>query len=153
MRKSDYTKFMREAIKECLLGVKEGQSPFGCVIVKDGKIVARAHNIVLLSSDPTAHAEVNALRKAGKKLGISLKGCVLFSSCEPCPMCFSASHWAKVDEVVYGATIEDAKNLGFSELMLHDREFRRRGSRVKLIPNFLRAEAVNAMKTWKGKPY
>ncbi|MDD5337714.1 MAG: nucleoside deaminase [Candidatus ainarchaeum sp.] len=153
MDKSLYEKFMREAIDEMVKGIRKGQAPFGCVIVKNGKMVARAHNTVRSSSDSTAHAEVDALRKAEKKLGIDLKGCVLFSSCEPCPMCFSASHWAKVDEVVYAATIEDAKSLGFSELMLHDCEFSRRGSRIKIVPNFLREEAVNAMKTWKGKPY
>lgn len=148
-----YGKFMREAIRESLRSIKAGQSPFGAVVVKDGKIIARAHNSVRFSSDPTAHAEVNALRKAAKKLGIDLKGCILFSSCEPCPMCFASAHWADIDEIVYGASIEDAKALGFRELGIKDTEFSTRGSRIRVVPGFLRKEAIEAMKKWAGKPY
>lgn len=148
-----YEKFMREAIKQSLKSIKAGQSPFGAVVVKDGKIVARAHNSVRASSDPTAHAEVNALRKAAKKLGIDLKGCILFSSCEPCPMCFASAHWADIDEIVYGASIEDAKALGFRELGIKDTEFCARGSPIRIVQGFLREEAIEAMKKWAGKPY
>lgn len=149
-----YEKFMREAIKQSLKSIKAGQSPFGAVVVKGGKLVARAHNTVRSSSDPTAHAEVNALRKAARKLGgISLKGCTLFSSCEPCPMCFASAHWADIDEIVYGASIADAKALGFRELSINGAEFSTRGSKIRLVPGLLREEALEAMRKWKGEPY
>ncbi|MBU0586371.1 nucleoside deaminase [Candidatus Micrarchaeota archaeon] len=154
MKQSDYEKFMGKAIEACEKSIERGQTPFGCVIVKGGKIIARAHNTVVYYNDPTAHAEVNAIRLAGKKLkSVHLKDCILFSSCEPCPMCFSAAHWANVKEVVYAATIEDAESLGFRELRIHNKDFSKKGSKIKLVPEILRKEAIKVMKKWKGKPY
>jgi guanine deaminase len=154
MEKSDYAKFMRMSIQESLQSVKDGQSPFGCVIVKGGKIIARGHNVVRSSTDPTAHAEVYVIRLAAKKLKtIDLKGCTLFASCEPCPMCFAASHWANISEIVYGATIKDALSHGFRELTIEHVEFSVSGSSIKVVPEFMREEAAEAMKRWKGKPY
>ncbi|MEM4366882.1 MAG: nucleoside deaminase [Candidatus Anstonellales archaeon] len=152
-KQEDYEKFMRMAIEESIISVKEGQTPFGAVIVKDGKIIAKAHNSVYKTSDPTAHAEMNAIRIASSKAGINLKGAILFSSCEPCPMCFSASHWAKISEIVYGATIDDARKLGFREISIYNKDFLSKGSSIKIIPGLLRKEAVKAMKKWKGRPY
>ncbi len=110
-------KLMEAAIRVALAGIDAGQTPFGAIVVRDGRIVAEAHNSVWLDGDPTAHAEVNVIRRAAATLGtIDLSGCVIYSTCEPCPMCLSAIHWAKLDRVVFGARIADAQAAGFSEL-------------------------------------
>jgi tRNA(Arg) A34 adenosine deaminase TadA len=144
-------KFMKEAIKICEHGIKKGQTPFGAVIVKDGKIIARGHNQVWMDNDITAHGEVTAIRKANKKLGkVKLKGCTIYSTTEPCPMCFSAIHWAGVDRIVYGASIADVKKLGFSELTISDKEMKRRGkSKVKVTGGVLAEECKEQLKRWK----
>ncbi|MDT8903970.1 nucleoside deaminase [Anaeroselena agilis] len=114
--------FMQTAIDEAVNGVGKGEGgPFGAVIVKDGKILVRAHNQVLLTHDPTAHAEVQAIRKASALLGrFDLSDCVLYASCEPCPMCLGAIHWAKLRKVVYGATRYDAANAGFDDSYIYE---------------------------------
>jgi len=118
MEDADY---MCQAIAKARSGIAKGQSPFGACIVKDGKIVALEHNTVWKNCDPTAHAEVAAIRKAARKTGaINLSGCTIYSTCEPCPMCFSACHWARIGRIVYGARIEDAKKIGFHEFPIHD---------------------------------
>ncbi|PIU22603.1 MAG: nucleoside deaminase, partial [Candidatus Diapherotrites archaeon CG08_land_8_20_14_0_20_30_16] len=96
-------KYMKEALKEDLKGIhnKEG-GPFGCVIVCKGKVIAKGHNLVTSSKDPTSHAEIVAIRKASKRLGrFDLKDCELYTTCEPCPMCFSAIHWSRIKKVYY----------------------------------------------------
>lgn len=109
--------YMQQAIEKTREGIQAGNSPFGTAIVKDGKVIACAHNTVWPDTDPTAHAEVNAIRQAARTLGtIDLTGCVLYTTCEPCPMCLSAIHWARIDRCVYGATIADADTSGFNEL-------------------------------------
>ena len=109
--------FMRTAVEKAREGIAAGQTPFGAVVVRAGKVVASAHNTVWRDTDPTAHAEVNAIRQAALALGsIDLAGCDMFTTCEPCPMCLSAIHWSKIERVVYGATIADAAAAGFSEL-------------------------------------
>jgi guanine deaminase len=109
--------YMKEAIAKTREGIAAGNSPFGAAIVKNGNIVACAHNTVWRDTDPTAHAEVNAIRQAAKALStIDLSGCVMYTTCEPCPMCLSAIHWAKIDRVIYGANIADAAQAGFNEL-------------------------------------
>jgi len=137
-------KFMRLAIEKTKAGIANGQSPFGCVIVKDGKVVAEAHNTVWRDTDPTAHAEVNAIRLAAKKLGtIDFTGCTLYTTCEPCPMCLTASHWARVDRVVYGAMIADADKAGFNELTVSaERMVRDGGSSLKLDSGVLRSDCA-----------
>ncbi len=108
---------MRLAIEKTREGIAGGQSPFGSIIVKGGEVVALTHNTVWRDTDPTAHAEVNGLRAAAKVLRtIDLAGCTLYSTCEPCPMCLAAIHWAKVDRIVFGASIDDAALAGFREL-------------------------------------
>ncbi|HEY5589752.1 MAG TPA: nucleoside deaminase, partial [Paludibacter sp.] len=98
-------KFMRKAIALSLENIKNGGGPFGAVIVKDGKIIATGVNCVTANTDPTAHAEVNAIRKASKKLGtFDLVGCEIYTSCEPCPMCLGAVYWAHLDKIYYGNT-------------------------------------------------
>src|ERR1700704_2018171 len=108
---------MRVAIRKAQEGIELGQSPFGSAIVHGDQVIAATHNTVWRDTDPTAHAEVNCVRAASQALKtIFLRGCTLYSTTEPCPMCLSAIHWAKIDRVVYGATIADAKTAGFSEL-------------------------------------
>ncbi len=106
---NDDDRYMRLAIETAKEGIAAGQSPFGAVIVREGTVVVAAHNTVWRDTDPTAHAEVNAIRKAAARLGrIDLHDCTLFSTCEPCPMCLAATHWSKIERLVYGATIDDA---------------------------------------------
>mmetsp|Transcript_7404 Transcript_7404/g.8997 ORF Transcript_7404/g.8997 Transcript_7404/m.8997 type:complete len:182 (-) Transcript_7404:565-1110(-) len=115
--------FMDTAVKEAEEGVRRGEGgPFGAVIVdKNGKIVARAHNMVLQTNDPTAHAEVTCIRKACAKLGkFDLSDCKIYSTCEPCPMCFGAIHWAKLPVCIYGATAKDAADAGFDDAFIYN---------------------------------
>jgi tRNA(Arg) A34 adenosine deaminase TadA len=146
-------KFMRISIDKAKEGIKEGQTPFGACIVKNGEVISCTHNEVWKSMDITAHAEICAIREACKKLGtIDLSGCVIYSTCEPCPMCFSACHWAKISKVVYGARIEDAKKLGFSELTLSNKEMKLLGnSSIEIIGDFLREEILELFKLWSKR--
>jgi guanine deaminase len=115
-------KFMKEAINEAFIGMRKGDGgPFGAVIVKDGEIIAKAHNEVLKTNDPTMHAEVNCIRKATKLLGrFDLSDCEIYSSCEPCPMCFAAIHWAKMKKLYFGATRFDAAAIDFDDQYIYD---------------------------------
>lgn len=114
--------FMKIAIEEALSGMKCNEGgPFGAVIVRNGEIISRAHNEVVKTNDPTAHAEVTALRKASSILGrFDLSDCEIYSSCEPCPMCFAAIHWAKIKKLYYGSTREDAANIDFDDQYIYD---------------------------------
>ncbi len=109
--------YMTEAIEEALVGIYNGHGgPFGCVIVKDGKIVGRGHNMVLKNNDSTAHGEISAIRDAEQALRTyDLSGCVLYTTGEPCPMCLYAILWANIDKVYYGCTIEDNASIGFRD--------------------------------------
>ena len=114
--------FMKKAIEEAKKGIaiRDG-GPFGAVIVKNNKIIAFGHNKVISSNDPTAHAEIVAIREASSILQrFDLSDCELYTTCEPCPMCYSAIHWAKITKVYYGATRNDAKNIGFDDQYLYD---------------------------------
>ena len=115
-------KFMNESIQEALEGMRKGDGgPFGAIIVQNGKVIARAHNEVLKTNDPTMHAEVNAIRKASKLLGrFDLSDCEIYSSCEPCPMCFAAIHWAKMKKLYYGASRYDAARVDFDDQYIYD---------------------------------
>jgi tRNA(Arg) A34 adenosine deaminase TadA len=138
--------FLGQAIAKAREGIAAGQSPFGSAIVRDGRIVAAAHNTVWRDTDPTAHAEVNNIRAAARALGtIELSGCVLYSTCEPCPMCLSAIHWAKITRVVYGASIADAAAAGFSELCVPAHELARLGGSTLLVEGGLLAEECRAL--------
>lgn len=110
-------KYMQEAIKEARDGIRAGHGgPFGSVIVKDGKIVGRGHNRVLLKHNATCHGEVEAIGDAGKALGThDLSGCVIYTTGEPCPMCLCACMWANIDKIYYGATIADNERIGFRD--------------------------------------
>lgn len=113
---------MKIAIEEACYGIKHKEGgPFGAVIVKDNKIIAKAHNEVLKTNDPTAHAEVLAIRCSAKLLNrFDLSDCEIYSSCEPCPMCFAAIHWAKIRKLYYACTKEDAANIGFDDQYIYD---------------------------------
>lgn len=115
---------MRKAIEESKYNKKNNYKkggPFGACIVKDGKILVHAHNTVLKDNDPTCHAEINAIRKASKKLKThNLEGCILYTSCEPCPMCLSAIIWANIKEVYYANTKKDASNIGFIDDTIYE---------------------------------
>ncbi|WP_230740276.1 nucleoside deaminase [Methanooceanicella nereidis] len=145
--------FMRAAIEKAREGIKEGQTPFGACIVKDGKIISSAHNLVWENTDITAHAEIIAIREACEKLNtIDLSGCEIYTTCEPCTMCFSACHWAKIGKIVYGALIEDAKKAGFSELTIPNEDMKRLGnSPVEIVGNFMRGEALELFREWEKK--
>ncbi len=113
--------FMREAIRLANESVKNGGGPFGAVIVKDNEIIAGSSNSVTIDNDPTAHAEVNTIRQACKKLGtFDLSGCVIYTSCEPCPMCLGAIYWAKIDRIYYGNNRTDARNIDFADDFIYD---------------------------------
>lgn len=115
-------KFMKIAVKEALNGLRKNEGgPFGAVIIRKGKIIARAHNEVIKTNDPSAHAEIVAIRKASKKLKrFNLSDCEIYSSCEPCPMCFAAIHWAKMKKLYYGCTRNDAEKIGFDDKFIYD---------------------------------
>ncbi|HPT99677.1 MAG TPA: nucleoside deaminase [Armatimonadota bacterium] len=146
-------RFMRMAIEKAREGVAQGGSPFGACIVRDGEVVACAHNRVWQETDITAHAEIVAIREACRKLGtIDLSGCEIYSTCEPCPMCFAACHWARLDRVIFGARIADAAACGFNELHLSNREMKEKGgSPVEITGDFLRDECVELFRSWRGK--
>jgi len=111
---------MQKAIDLSITSVKNGGGPFGAVIVKDGKIIATNSNSVTIDNDPTAHAEVNAIRAAAKKLRtFDLSDCEIYSSCEPCPMCLGAIYWAKIDKLFFANTKADAKDIGFDDSFIY----------------------------------
>ncbi len=145
--------FMREAIAMAKKGMNSNAGgPFGAVVVKDGKVVGRGHNMVLRTNDPTAHAEVVAIRDACKNLGdFQLEGCVIYTSCEPCPMCMGAIYWARPSKVYYACTKNDAADIGFDDDFIY-KELDVPLSRRK-IPSFplLRDEALPLFRGWTEK--
>jgi len=155
MKKNTYSvamhkKYMRYALRQARKNLSYARGgPFGACIVKGSKVIALGHNSVL-TNDPTAHAEINAIRSAAKKLkSYDLSGCVIYSTTEPCPMCFSAIHWARIDTVVYGNTIADAKKTGFHELSIPAKAMKRLGgSSVKVIGPFLLSECNQVFREW-----
>ena len=144
--------FMRKAIELSLENVQNGGGPFGAVIVKDGEIIATGMNRVTAACDPTAHAEVSAIRSAASKLKtFNLSGCEIYTSCEPCPMCLGAIYWARLDKMYYGNTKTDAKNIGFDDSFIYD-ELELKPEKRKLpSENILHNEAIKAFKMWEEK--
>lgn len=112
---------LRRAVEIAREGIRNGGGPFGAVILRDGEVIAEAHNRVVLDSDPTAHAEVQAIRLAAARLkNHDLSDCVLYSSCEPCPMCLGAIYWAGMKKVVFACDRVDAEKAGFSDKLIYD---------------------------------
>lgn len=142
--------FMQKAINMAdknMLSKKGG--PFGAIITRDGKIIAQAGNTVNAANDPTAHAEINAIRLACKKLKSSvLDGCTLYTSCEPCPMCLSAIYWSKISLVYYGNTKTDAEWAGFGDAFLYDEISKEINERAILFKRVLPNKAILSFETW-----
>ena len=140
---------MRRAIELSKENIKNNGGPFGAVIVKDGEIIATGVNRVTDSCDPTAHAEVSAIREATRKLKtFDLSGCEIYSSCEPCPMCLGAIYWARLDKLYYGNTQEDAKEIGFDDSFIYDELKLDPENRQLPSEKLLRDEAIEAFKQW-----
>lgn len=144
---------MREAIRLSLEKMKAGfGGPFGAVVVKNGEIIAKGYNNVLASNDPTAHAEVDAIRKACKALDThQLTGCDLYTSCEPCPMCLGAIYWARPDKIYYGNTKEDAANIGFDDHFIYQELERPLSERAIPMEQLLQEEAQKSFRVWEQK--
>lgn len=149
MKKED---FMRRAIALSVENVKNGGGPFAAVIVKDGQIVAEGANRVTAQNDPTAHAEVSAIRAACAKLGtFVLDGCEIYTSCEPCPMCLGAIYWARLDKMYYANNKTDAKNIGFDDSFIYDELELKPAARRLSSEVLLREEAIKAFEAWTNK--
>jgi tRNA(Arg) A34 adenosine deaminase TadA len=145
--------FMREALKLAEDGVRSGRGgPFGCVIVRRGAVVGRGQNVVTSTHDPTAHAEVVAIREAARALGtFQLADCELYASCEPCPMCLAAIYWARIPKVFYGNTRADAATIGFDDDFIYRQILLPPGQRRLAMMPLLRAEAQTAFRAWAAK--
>ncbi len=146
--------FMEMAIREARKNLRTlDGGPFGACIVREGAVLAVARNTVL-RNDATAHAEVNAIRKACRKLGrYDLSGSIIYSTTEPCPMCFSAVHWARIGTIVYGTNISDARGAGFHELEISNRRLKTLGrSPIAVIGDFLRPECLELFEAWGALP-
>jgi guanine deaminase len=146
------SEFLERAIALAIANVHDGGGPFGAVIVKGGAILTEGVNRVTTSLDPTAHAEIVAIREACRKLGdFQLNGCILYTSCEPCPMCLGAIYWARPEHVYYGASAADAAAAEFDDAFIF-REFAK-PPRQRRIPmeQFLRDEALAAFTAWRAK--
>lgn len=148
-------RFMRLAIDQARrnLGPEGAGGPFGACLVRGEEVLAAARNTVL-EGDPTCHAEINAIRAAAARLGThDLSGTVIYSTTEPCPMCFSAIHWARIDLVFFGTAIDDVAARGFNEMTISNRLLARlSGSRVGIRPAFLRVECLSLLEDWDRLP-
>ena len=146
-------KFMQEAIDLSETGMRNNEGgPFGCVIVKDDKIIGRGNNQVITTNDPTAHAEIVAIREACDTLGsFLLEGCEVFTSCEPCPMCLAAIYWARADKIYFANTREDAAEIGFDDSMIYEEINRDLKDRNIPMINFGREAAQKIFKEWSEK--
>ena len=143
--------FMREAIRLSIENVKNGGGPFGAVIVKDDQIIATGTNRVTANHDPTAHAEVSAIREACRRLDtFDLEGCEIYTSCEPCPMCLGAIYWAHINKIYYGNNKTDAAAIGFDDSFIYDELALPREKRQKAMENLLPEEAIAAFELWTG---
>ena len=144
--------FMRQAIDLAVENIKNGGGPFGAVIVKDGEVVATGANRVTANNDPTAHAEVSAIRAACTKLGtFDLSGCVIYTSCEPCPMCLGAIYWAHIDKIYYGANQYDAARIDFDDSFIYRELELTPDKRNKPVENILHDEALAPFNAWREK--
>ena len=145
-------KFMLRAIELSIKSANGIGGPFGCVVVKDNIIVAEGSNKVTFSNDPTAHAEIVAIRDACKKLNtFKLSGCEIYTSCEPCPMCLSAIYWSHIDRIYYANTRDDAKKINFDDSMIYSEFSKKIEDRKIPIKQMLRDEALKAFKIWDKK--
>ena len=144
--------FMLRAIELSINSANKDGGPFGCVITKENIIIAEGSNKVTLSNDPTAHAEVVAIRQACKKINtFNLSGCEIYTSCEPCPMCLSAIYWSRLDKIYYANTREDAKNIDFDDSFIYTEIPKKIDDRKIKMVQMLRDEALKAFEIWDKK--
>ena len=145
-------KFMLKAIELSIKSAETIGGPFGCVIVKENKIISEGSNKVTSTNDPTAHGEIVAIREACLKLNtFNLSGCELYSTCEPCPMCLSAIYWSHIDKIFYANTRDDAKNIDFDDSFIYSEINKKIGDRKIQMIQMLRDEALKAFKIWDEK--
>ncbi len=145
-------KFMRMAIELSKESVRKGGGPFGAVIVRNGEVVATGSNSVTLNNDPTAHAEVSAIRNACQQLhDFQLDGCEIYSSCEPCPMCLSAIYWAGIEKIYFANNRQDAAEIGFDDSFIYDQIPLDPAQRSVKSEEMLREEAIEAFRMWDEK--
>lgn len=147
---TDKKEYMREAIRLSVENVVSGRGgPFGAVVVKDGQIIGRGTNLVTSTYDPTAHAEMVAIREACANLkDFQLSGCEIYTSCEPCPMCLGAIYWARADKIYYGNTKLDAANIQFDDQFIYEEIATPLVDRQLIIEQMLREEAIEAFNQW-----
>lgn len=144
--------FMQMAIDLSIENVANGGGPFGAVIVRNGEVLSTGTNRVTANNDPTAHAEVSAIRSAcAKEKAFKLTGCTCYTSCEPCPMCLSALYWAGVERIVYGNTKDDAKAIDFDDSFIYDQLELPYAERSIRCEHFMRDEALAAFRKWEAK--
>ena len=146
--------FMARAIQLSINNVQSGRGgPFGAVVVKDGNIVAEGANLVTATNDPTAHAEVLAIREACKKLGVfELEGCEIYSSCEPWPMCLGAIYWARLARVFFAGAAADASKIGFDDSLIYREIAQPHSQRQIPMIQMMREQALAAFRLWENKP-
>jgi tRNA(Arg) A34 adenosine deaminase TadA len=148
----DKNKLMARAIELSIDSAKTAGGPFGSVVVKDNKIISEGSNKVTSSNDPTAHAEIVAIRNACQELQtFNLSGCEIYTTCEPCPMCLSAIYWSRIDKVYYANTREDAKDIDFDDSFIYFEISKKIDERKIKMKQMLRNEALKAFKIWNNK--
>ncbi len=147
----DDSRWLSLALEQANAGVDRGQAPFGACIVKGSDLIAAACNVMWETNDITAHAEVTAIRRACSVLKtIDLSGCVIYSTTEPCPMCFAACHFAKIERIVFGSTIADANEVGLSKLSISNQQMKRLGnSPIQIRGSLLREDCVSLLQRWR----
>ena len=144
-------RFMSRAIELSIESVKSGGGPFGSVIIKNNEIISEGMNRVTKNNDPTAHGEIVAIRNACKNLNdFSLKGCELYTSCEPCPMCLSAIYWSRIDKIYYANTRDDAKKIEFDDSLIYSELTKKIKERKIPTTQLMRDEALQGFKLWKN---
>ena len=147
-----HKEFMREAIALAERSVAAGGGPFGAVVVCDGRIIGRGHNRVTLDNDPTAHAEMMAIREACRAIGsFRLEGCELYVNCEPCPMCLAACYWARLERIYYAGTTTAAADGGFDDAVIYREVCAPATERHISMTQLLQDEVVQAFETWRAK--
>jgi tRNA(Arg) A34 adenosine deaminase TadA len=145
-------KFMQRAIELSIKSVNQGTGPFGAVIVKENKIISEGFNNVTSANDPTSHAEIVAIRSACKSLNnFSLEDCILYTTCEPCPMCLSAIYWAHIDKVYYANTRNDAQKIDFSDALIYEELSKTIKERKIPMHQMMRDEALKVFEMWDKK--
>lgn len=148
------SQFMKRAIELAQKGVAANAGgPFGAVVVKDGRVIGEGNNQVTSTNDPTAHAEIIAIREACKAIGsFQLDGCSVYTSCEPCPMCLGAIYWARPEKVFFACTRDDAAAIGFDDNFIYEELERANDEREMILVSLMRDEALEVFNNWEAKP-